>query len=93
MRQWDQTHKPMGNSEKPKTRMQSFCENLSRRNYPMYGWLRETIGSSEPKSFFTSHWNKRFEFKKTINKITKTVIDLTSELKSEKSNVRIPSGT
>ena len=37
MRQWDQTHKPMGNSEKPKTRMQSFCENLSRRNYSMYG--------------------------------------------------------
>ena len=35
----------------------------------------------------------KFEFKKTTNKITKTVIDLTSELKSEKSNVRIPSGT
>ena len=31
-RQYDQTHKQMGNSEKTKTRMKSFCENLVRIN-------------------------------------------------------------
>ena len=35
--EYDQTHKRVGNSEKTKTRMQSFCENLPRSNYSMYG--------------------------------------------------------
>ena len=26
--------------KKTKTRMQAFCENLPRSNYPMYGWLQ-----------------------------------------------------
>ena len=37
-RQYDQTHKRMGNSKKTKTRMQSFCEKLPRINYSMYGY-------------------------------------------------------
>ena len=31
-KQHDQTHKRMGNSEKTKIRMQSFCENFPRSN-------------------------------------------------------------
>ena len=44
-------------------RMQTFCENLPRSNYPMHGLLHETFDSNETKLLYTSCWNKRFEFK------------------------------
>ena len=64
----DQTHKLIGNSEKNKTRMQSFHENLPKGNYPMYGWLHETFNSSETKPFYISRWDKWFEFKENTGR-------------------------
>ena len=57
----------------------------------MYGWLHETFNSSETKSFYTSHWDKWFEFKQTTRRNRKNHYWVSSELKSEKSDVSISS--
>ena len=57
----------------------------------MYGWLHETFSSSETKSFYTSHWDKWFEFKQTTRWNRKNRYWVSSELKSEKSDVSISS--
>ena len=87
--------KRMGNSEKTKTRMQSFCEKLPRSNYSMYGWLHETFDSSEPKSFYTSRWyaelyKKRSEvnhhLKNMCNRKNFFLIDYSKKIKASHLN-------
>ena len=66
------------------TRMQSFCENLPKRNYPIHGSLHETFDLSETKSFYTSHWDTG------ANNLNSNAA-LASELQSAKSDVSISS--
>ena len=61
-----------------KIKPECFQENLPKSNYPMYGWLHETFNSSETKKKYNSRCDNWF---------AKTIIDLGTELKSEKSDV------
>ena len=80
----------MGNSEKTKTRMESFCEKLPRSNYSMYGsgYIKPSI-RARPNHFIFHVGTNDLNSNRPPDKIAKAIIDLASELKSEKSGVSI----
>ena len=56
----------------------------------MFGWLSETFDSSETKIIFILHIGTNYlNLNRPPDEIAKTIVDLASELKSEKSDVSI----
>ena len=56
----------------------------------MFGWLNETFDSSETKIIFILHIGTNdLNLNRPPDEIAKTIVDLASELKSEKSDVSI----
>ena len=56
----------------------------------MFGWLNETFDSSETKIIFILHIGTNYlNLNRPPDEIAKTIVDLASELKSEKSDVSI----
>ena len=76
----------MGNSEKTKIRIRSFCEKVPRSNYPKYGWLHETLIRAKPNYFILHVGTNELNSNRPPDEIAKTIIDIASELKSEKSD-------
>ena len=75
-RQYDQTHKQMGNSENTKTRVQSFCENFPRS---MADYMKPSI-RAKPNHFKFHVGANDLNLNRPPDEIAKTIIDLASEL-------------
>ena len=81
----------MGNSEKTKTRMEHFCENLAGATTQcMADYIKPSI-RAKPNHFILHFGTSDLNSNRPPDEIAKTIIDLASELKSEKSNVSISS--
>ena len=74
----------MGNSEKTKIRMQSFCEKLPRSSYSIYGWLDEPSIRAKPNHFIIDVGTNELNSNRPPDEIAKAIIDFALELKSEK---------
>ena len=81
----------MGNSEKTKIRMQSFCEKLPRSSYSIYGWLDEPSIRAKPNHFIIDVGTNELNSNRPPDEIAKAIIDFASEMKSEKSDISISS--
>ena len=75
-RQYDQTHKQMGNSENTKTRVQSFCENFPRS---MTDYMKTSI-RAKPNHFKFHVGTNDLNLNRPPDEVAKTIIDLASEL-------------
>ena len=57
----------------------------------MYAWLHKTFNSSEPNHFILHVGTNDSKSNAPSDKVAKTIVNLASELKSEKSDISISS--
>ena len=90
-RQYDQTHKWMGNSEKTKTRMQTFVRTFQRAtNHCMADYMKPST-RVKPNHFILHVGANDLNSNRPLDKNAKTIINLASELISDKFHVSFSS--